>query len=79
MSDKPNCKWCGFNYSAIKQGREYLYHEESFCEKMWLKRTLCRLLRASDDHMTACDRTMGATHPCTCGANDARKMLIGDL
>ena len=27
------------------------------------------------DHMTHCDRTMGATHPCTCGANEARRFL----
>ena len=33
------------------------------------------LLEAPGDHMTACDRTMGATHPCTCGANDARRLL----
>ena len=24
---------------------------------------------------TDCDRTMGATHPCTCGANEARKLI----
>jgi hypothetical protein len=28
------------------------------------------------DHMTACERTMGATHPCTCGADQARAMLV---
>jgi hypothetical protein len=27
------------------------------------------------DHMTACERTMGATHPCTCGADQARALL----
>ena len=27
------------------------------------------------DHMTHCDRTMGATHPCTCGANAIRALL----
>ena len=30
---------------------------------------------APNDHMTACDRTMGDSHPCTCTANDARVML----
>ena len=29
----------------------------------------------SPDHMTACERTMGATHPCTCGADQARALL----
>ena len=38
-------------------------------------KALKRLLRAKGDHMTACDRTMGATHPCTCGADNARKLL----
>ena len=42
------------------------------------KKALRRLLRAKGDHMTACDRTMGATHPCTCGADSARKLLSED-
>ena len=36
---------------------------------------LNRLLAAPNDHMTACDRTMGDSHPCTCGANSARQLL----
>lgn len=36
---------------------------------------LRNLLRVEGDHMTACDRTMGATHPCTCGANAVRRLL----
>lgn len=39
------------------------------------KKALRKLLRAKNDHMTACDRIMGATHPCTCGANEARALL----
>lgn len=31
-----------------------------------------------DDHMTACERTMGATHPCTCGA-DALRAVIANV
>lgn len=27
------------------------------------------------DHMSACERTMGDTHPCTCGAEAFRKIL----
>jgi hypothetical protein len=34
---------------------------------------------APNDHMTACDRTMGDSHPCTCTANDARVMLAAVL
>ena len=40
-----------------------------------LRAALKKLLAAPGDHMTACDRTMGATHPCTCGANEARRIL----
>jgi hypothetical protein len=40
-----------------------------------LEAALQKLLTADDDHMTACDRTMGASHACTCGANDARRLL----
>lgn len=38
-------------------------------------RLLYGLLANNDDHLTACDRTMGATHPCTCGADKVRKLL----
>lgn len=27
------------------------------------------------DHFTACDRTMGDTHPCTCGMAEYAKLL----
>jgi hypothetical protein len=40
--------------------------------------TLMRLLAVANDHMTSCDRTMGDTHPCTCGADEARKALEDD-
>jgi hypothetical protein len=40
-----------------------------------LRAALKKLLAAPGDHMTACDRTMGATHPCTCGANAIRALL----
>ncbi len=40
-----------------------------------LELILRKLLSVEGDHMTACDRTMGATHPCTCGANRARQLL----
>ncbi len=75
MSDKNNCNWCGYSYAVIKSGREYLHHDEQECEFSWLRKMLHKLLQAPDDHMTACDRTMGDTHPCTCGANEARKVL----
>jgi len=37
--------------------------------------TLKKLFRAKGDHMTACDKTMGDSHPCTCGANALRAMV----
>jgi len=40
-----------------------------------LREVLSKMLEVDGDHMTACNRTMGATHPCTCGANDARLLL----
>ena len=43
-----------------------------------LSAVLRKMLSVKGDHMTACDRTMGATHPCTCGADRARSLLTGD-
>jgi hypothetical protein len=40
-----------------------------------IEKALRKLLSAPRDHMSACDRIMGATHPCSCGANDARQVL----
>ncbi len=42
-----------------------------------LELILRKLLSVEGDHMTACDRTMGATHPCTCGADRARSLFTG--
>ena len=36
---------------------------------------LQRLLRVPGDHMTACDKTMGDSHLCTCGADEARRSV----
>jgi hypothetical protein len=36
---------------------------------------LVALLAVNGDHMTSCDRVMGDTHPCTCGAEKARAEL----
>ena len=30
---------------------------------------------APRDHLTSCDRTMGASHPCTCHADEYRALL----
>lgn len=79
MSGKNDCNWCGFSYAHAKTGREYLRHDEQDCEFQWLRTTLRKLLQAADDHMTACDRTMGATHPCTCGAGGARRLINDQL
>jgi chromosome segregation ATPase len=42
--------------------------------KRILRKLACQPL-APHDHMTACDRTMGDSHPCTCHANEARQWL----
>ena len=39
------------------------------------KDVLRKMLAAKGDHMTACDKTMGDTHLCTCGANEARELF----
>lgn len=31
------------------------------------------LNQCAGDHMTACEKTMGDSHPCTCGATEIRK------
>ena len=37
--------------------------------------TLLYQPQAQRDHMTSCDRIMGATHPCTCHADEYRALL----
>ena len=49
MSNKQDCKWCGFSYEIIKQGREYLYHDEAICEFKWLRNRIDQL----EDHLEA--------------------------
>lgn len=60
----------GYDLKELQRERD-----EAVKQRDGLLTALKRLLRADGDHMTACDRTMGATHPCTCGANAARKLL----
>lgn len=48
MSDRKDCKWCGFSYTAVKQGREYLYHDEATCEFKSLKKELAALQERID-------------------------------
>ncbi len=38
-----------------------------------------KAMLGDDDHMTACERTMGATHPCTCGADGLRAIIANVL
>jgi hypothetical protein len=38
-------------------------------------RTLLYQPHAERDHLTSCDRIMGATHPCTCHADEYRALL----
>lgn len=48
---------------------------ERLSEKLKRVRVMLYDVSGAPDHMTHCDRTMGATHPCTCGANEIRKLL----
>lgn len=41
-------------------------------QRKWLDRLL---LTVDGDHMTACEKTMGDSHPCTCGATEIRLRL----
>lgn len=46
-------------------------------ERDTVLRMLRVLLSVSGDHMSACGRTMGDSHPCTCHADEFREMLKG--
>ena len=43
MSNRQDCRWCKFSYADIKQGREYLYHDEATCELNWLRNRVDQL------------------------------------
>lgn len=43
MSNRKDCKWCGLSYADIKQGREYLHHDEATCELKWLRNRVDQL------------------------------------
>lgn len=51
--NKLDCKWCGFSYKGIKQGREYLYHDEATCELNWLRKRIDQLEAFIDARMEA--------------------------
>ena len=51
---------------------------ERLSDKLIRVRAMLYDVSGVPDHMTHCDRTMGATHPCTCGANAIRVLLEGD-
>lgn len=40
-----------------------------------LRGLLAALVTCAGDHMTACDKVMGSSHPCTCGADEVRAYL----
>ena len=52
MSNKSDCGWCGFSYTDLKQGREYLYHDEQACELEFLRKWVPEL-EAQIDRMEA--------------------------
>jgi hypothetical protein len=59
MSKRPNCKWCEFSYVNIKQGREYLYHDEAICELRWLRNRIDELEAHLDARSEAADSASG--------------------
>lgn len=61
--------------AAYKAGRPVVVPWDEAERVKWALFVLAQMLGAENDHMTACDRTMGATHPCTCGADKARALL----
>jgi hypothetical protein len=69
LGEPEDCSWGRDGSDAVQR----LNQQHREIER--LREALERLLAAPRDHMTACDRTMGATHPCTCGADEARQLL----
>jgi hypothetical protein len=74
----------GADYDALAAQMAGLRAERDDYRQRWTDtsialRALACQPHAPNDHMTACDRTMGDSHPCTCTANDARVMLAAVL
>lgn len=66
------------SYDKLKRQKDEILERQKAAERdecEVLRAALRKLLAVPGDHMTACDRTMGASHPCTCGANEARRIL----
>lgn len=75
-----NRAWANGNgdYDADDSERVRLLLEQAirrYAGNRGLRNSLAKMLSVEGDHMTACDRIMGATHLCTCGANEARALL----
>lgn len=56
---------------AIRRG----YANRAEVAETWLRTLLYQQHAAARDHVTSCDRIMGATHPCTCHADEYRALL----
>lgn len=68
VKNGPTGPGCGASLSLWADILEHMRVADRFYET-------CKKMIGADDHMTACERTMGATHPCTCGADALRSAL----
>lgn len=59
MSDRRDCPFCGFSYTAIKPGREYLYHDEITCEVTKMRARIEELEALIDARSEAADADDG--------------------
>ena len=64
--------------AACQAGRPVIVPWEEANHIEQALRALALMLAVEGDHMSACDRIMGATHPCTCGAASARAASSGN-
>ena len=55
MSHKRDCPFCGFSYAGVKQGREYLYHDEITCEVIKMRARIEELEALIDARSEAAD------------------------
>jgi DNA repair exonuclease SbcCD ATPase subunit len=70
-----NSVWDKERYETLQMWIRKTEAAEARVER--LREALEKLLDG-DDHMTACEKTMGPTHLCTCGAKYIRKALEDD-
>ena len=54
---------------------------DQYEQKVWWRKLLTNLLAnvPPEDHFTACDKTMGDSHVCSCGLVEVRKAIAERL